>query len=470
MIGAFKIFIESKKVKTVKEQIKPMMVLAVPIIITQAGQMLMGLVDSFMVGKISAVAIGSVTLGTSIFFIFSIFSLGLLSGLDFFIASNLGSGNLEEAHRWKLQGFYMAIIISVPLTILNYYIADHLTMFGVPNIIAVGTRSFLQIYNLSLTPFLMFIALRQYLQATGYSKWVTWVMVTANISNLGMNWVFINGKFGFPEMGIPGSALSTLINRVLMTVALIYFSFSGKNKAPSHHSWRIDYSYFKKLFLLGTPAALQMLFEVGVFSLSTGLASKLGAVSLAAHSIVLNIASFTFMIPLGISMAAAIRVAYYLGEKDSERSFQAGYAAFILSFCFMVCSGILLSTWGSHIIGIFTTDLDVIKLASKIIILAAIFQVADGIQVICTGAMRGLGETRIPAVANLIAFWIFGLPIGAWLCFKENWGLKGLWTGLALGLAIVASTLFAYWIRLANRSANSLNDRKDRLLSRPDLA
>jgi MATE family multidrug resistance protein len=222
---------------------------------------------------------------------------------------------------------------------------------------------------------------------------------------------------------------------------LLYLAF----KKHSQTSWKINFKEQKRLMKMGFPSGLHHLFEIGVFSLSTALVSRLGPKNLAAHSIVLNVAAFMFMVPLGISAAAAIRVAKFLGEGKKSEMIKAGDAAFLITFIFMSLSAISMFIFGQNFIRIFTSDAEVVQIGVKVILLAAVFQIADGIQVIGGGVLRGLGETKITAVSNFIGHWVIGLPIGYFLCFQANYGVPGLWTGLSTGLFIVAIVLFLAW-------------------------
>lgn len=433
-----------------KTQIKPTIKLAIPVVITQIGQMTMGLVDTLMVGKLGPEAIGSVALANAIFFFVTVFAMGLCSPLDHFISKAMGEKQgLEVTTQWRLQGLYFSILISLPLMAFIYIIINNLVFFGVPPITAGGAKEFNHFYVFSLIPLMVFFSQRQFLQASGKASAVSYSLLVGNIINIFLNWVFIYGNLNMPALGIQGSALSSLITRIILCAYLLYLSFNFQKQI----SWNFNFNFQKKLFHLGLPAGLHHVFEVGVFSLSTALASKLGPLKLAAHSIVLNLASFTFMIPLGISSAAAIRVGNYLGEKKKKEMILAGYAAFFLGLMTMIISALILLIFGKYLTTLFTKDVEVINTAGQIILLAALFQIADGIQVIGAGTLRGLGETKFTALSNFIGHWLIGLPIGVYLCFYTPLGLQGLWTGLSLGLFYVAFVLFQAW------------RKKDRLIS-----
>ena len=235
-----------------------------------------------------------------------------------------------------------------------------------------------------------------------------------------------------------------------VTAALIVYFFYYNSKESwgfFHTAFKFNGPAIKKLLSLGFPAAGQMLFEVGVFSLTSMLAGRLGAKQLAAHQIVLNIASFTFMVPLGFSAAAAIRVGQYLGQGERQKAKLAGWSALGIGILFMALSGICLFVFNRNLLGIFTSDQEVIALGHKLLIVAALFQVFDGTQVVGTGALRGVGNTKTPMLANFFGYWIIGLPIGATICFYFGGGVLGLWIGLTIGLIFVAARVLFSWIK-----------------------
>jgi MATE family multidrug resistance protein len=289
------------------------------------------------------------------------------------------------------------------------------------------------------------------LQGVHLVKPVAFALISANIVNALFNWIFIYGKFGFPAYGVPGSGWSTCFARLYMAavlvVAVVYYNRKGHleiGQTAMHFEPRL----VRSLLGLGLPAATQILLEIGGFAAVSALCGKLGAVPLAAHQIALNCAAFTFMVPLGISSAAAVRVGREIGHGDPVRARLAGWTAILLGGAFMCVSGIVFLSFPHLLARIFTPDAVVISAASTLLLIAAAFQLFDGVQTVCTGALRGAGETRIPMLANFVAYWIVGLPVGSVLGFTLGWGAPGLWIGLCIGLIIVAGSLVWHWHRL----------------------
>lgn len=438
--------------------LRAMVTLALPVAIGYLGQLSMQLVDTLVVGHISAVALGGVALGTSIFSFFMVVGFGLLAGMDFLASHAYGAGDHARARRIFLQAALLALVLSVPLGAVPIFLAFNLHIFGAtPDVIAVG-RPFLAIVSATMPLLLPFMACRQYLQCLGVAKPSTYILIAANVINLVANLGLALGYFGMPNLGVTGSALATLISRVFTLVAILAFLFNYDRQLwPAIKRLRVDWDIMKEILRLGAPASMQMILEVGAFAGSTTIISRLGAVPLAAHQIVLQIASFTFMVPLGISSATTVLVAQRLGAGDTHAARLSGWMGFAFGAGFMLLSGITLYLASAPILSVFTEDADVILAAQVVLPLAALFQLADGVQVVGSGALRGVADTRTPMVANFVGHWLLGLPVGITLCFYAGVGLRGLWMGLALGLAAVASLLlFAWWRKARTMTAGVL--------------
>ncbi len=450
---------KNSRFKILEGQLAPTIRLALPVVIAQLSQMLMGLVDTYMVGKLGPQFIGGVAVGNAFHVTLSIFGIGLLLGLDYLISFAYGQKNLAICHYWLIQGIYFVLLMAVPLTLASYFLSFHLDKFGINPEIAVQAGLFLRTFCFSLTPFLLFAVFRQYLQAMNCVKIITFISIAANFLNAGFNWLFIYGRWGISPMGVAGSGIATTLTRSLMVAAIGIFIIwrdqkfkLGLIQAP----FRIDLPGIARMTKLGLPAAFQLTFEIAVFSLATAFAGTLGVIPLASHTIVLNIASLTFMVPLGISAAAAVRVGQFLGERKPDKAQGAGWIAILLATGFMATSGFFLFFAGRPIAGLFTQNLNVISLCINLLVYAALFQIADGIQVVGTGALRGYSDTRSPMFANFVGHWLIGLPLGYYLCFHRGASVSGLWSGLTLGLGIVATLVLYNWHRRSSQATTSL--------------
>jgi len=311
---------------------------------------------------------------------------------------------------------------------------------------------FLHALNWGTLPLLAYFALRRYLQAVNVAIPIMFALISANIVNAVGDWALIYGHMGFHAMGITGSGWSTCFARVYMAGVLVVTLIWVESKrrfgvAEKAIRIRIDLRRMWALLKLGTPAATQILLEIGAFGAATALIAKLGPVPLSGHEIALNCAALTFMVPLGISSAAAVRVGQQLGRKDPAGARRAGWSAIMLGATFMTCSGLVFVSFPVLIARLFSPDPIVIRTGAKLLLVAAAFQLFDGLQTVATGALRGAGDTKTPMLANFIAYWLIGIPAGYVLCFRLGWGALGVWIGLCGGLMIIGSALLLAWHR-----------------------
>jgi MATE family multidrug resistance protein len=318
-----------------------------------------------------------------------------------------------------------------------------------PQVLAL-TRPYLEAVAWSAPPLLVYSAFRRYLQGMGVVRPIMVALLLANIVNVVFNWILIFGHLGAPAMGVSGSAWATVLARVMMAgmlLAVIIRRERGRRPGLFETSLRIDPSWIRRMIRLGLPAATQITLEVGVFAAATALAGRLPPVALAAHQIAVNFAAFTFMVPLGVASAGAVRVGQAIGRRDPEGAARAGWTALLFAVVFMSGSALAFLLSPRVLIGAFTSNRGVIEVGVKLLGVAAIFQLFDGIQAVATGALRGLGDTRTPMLWNLAGHWFVGLPVGYALCFVAGIGVVGLWWGLSSGLIICGVALLAAWSR-----------------------
>jgi MATE family multidrug resistance protein len=275
-----------------------------------------------------------------------------------------------------------------------------------------------------------------------------YALVTANIVNAIANWILIYGHLGVPALGVEGSAWATTIARTWMALFLlvaIRLEHRRRLNRQPHLPWSLDIGRIKRLIALGFPAASQVTLEVGVFAAATALAGKLDPVSSGSHQIALNIAALAFMVPLGLSSAGAVRVGHAVGARDMSRAVHAGWTALAAGAAIMALIGLVLFLWPVLLISAFTTDHRMVDIGVPLLAIAAGFQLFDGTQAVVTGVLRGIGDTRVPMIMNVIGHWLFGLPVGYALCYWYGWGVLGLWVGLSVGLIFTALVLTAVW-------------------------
>jgi MATE family, multidrug efflux pump len=425
-----------------------MISLAVPVVLSELGWMAMGVVDTIMVGRLGPAAIGAVALGNAVCYTPSIFGMGLMLGLDTLVAQAYGREDHDECHRWLAQGVYLAGIATMPIMVGIALVSLWLPRFGIAAVVAVPGSTYSRWFLWGTLPLLLYGAARRYLQGVGQVRVITVTYLMANLVNWFGDWVLIYGKLGMPALGVNGSAISTVAARVTMALALLGFAWRYERKRghPLFRHWAgPQTARLKQLLRLGAPAAGQILLEVGAWNLATFSAGYLTPVALATHQIVLNYASITYMVPLGISAAAAVSVGHAVGAGDTARARRAGWLALGLGTSFMLLAAVAFVLWPRPLIELYTSDARVMAVGPALLGIVAAFEVFDGIQTVSTGALRGLGETRAPMLANLVGYWVLGLPLGFFLCFTLRWGIYGLWIGLTVALIVIALAVLARW-------------------------
>ena len=444
------------RLRTLRVELRPTIQLAMPLVLAEIGWMSMAIVDTMMVGRLpdSAVAIGAVSLGSILFHTLSFFGGGLLIGLDTLVSQAFGAGRREDCHRSLVNSIYLSFVMTPPLLGLIWLAGPMLAPFRVDPKVLGFAISYTRALAWGLLPLLLYFALRRCLQAMNLVKPVAFALVTANLVNALGNWVLIYGKWGAPALGLVGSGWSTSIARAYMAAVLVGYLlwYDRKHRTDLLRTpIEPDLRRIRRLIALGLPAGLQITLEIGVFTVATALIGRLGAVPLASHQIAMNTIAFTYMIPLGISSAAAVRVGQALGRKDPNGAADAGGTAIVFGAAFMSLAAIALVVFPRWIARIFTPDEAVIRTAINLLAAGAAFQLFDGIQTVATGALRGAGDTRTPMVCHLAAYWFIGLPLGAWLCFRRGWGAIGLWVGLSLALILIGCVLLMVWQRKVRR-------------------
>jgi MATE family multidrug resistance protein len=434
--------------EALRPEFRPLLRLALPIVAGELGWMTMSLVDAMMVGRLSTEALGGVSVAGILFYSVATFGIGLMFGLDPLVAQAFGAGDLRDCHKSLFNALWMAVPLAPLLMLLGWAWAPVMGWAQVNPAVLGQAKPYLWALTWSVPPLLVYSALRRYLQAMSLVRPVMLAMLSANLVNAFVNWVLIFGKLGFPALGAAGAGWATTVSRIYMAAVLgfaVWWYDRDGGTELFDTEWRPDFARIRRLFSLGFPAALQIVIEVSIFALATTMISRLEPVWLAAHQIALSAASYSFMVPLGLGSAAAVRVGQLIGAQDFAGAARAGWAAIVLGVAFMGCAGIFFVSAPSLIARAFTSDPAVIKASAVILALAALFQLFDGAQGVATGALRGAGNTRVTAIAHGVGYWLLGLPLGYWLCFRAGWGAPGYWAGLTFALIVIGITLAAVW-------------------------
>ena len=433
-----------------RSELRPMLRLAAPLALAELGWMAMGIVDTVMAGPLGAAAVGAGSLGAMVFYPVGTAGMGLLFGMDTLVAQSFGAGDARDCRRTLMAGLWLGILIAAPVFALLWTMVPLLGAIGTNPHVMAHLGGYLRALAWGVLPLLFYTAFRRYLQAANIVKPVTFALVSANLVNFAGNWLLMYGHWGAPRMGLEGSGWSTTFARaymaaVLGVAALRYARRSGNPLFRA--SWRPDWARMGRLLRLGLPAAGQIGFEGAVFAIVTAMAARLDEASVAAHGIAVNVISTTYMIPLGISSAAAVRVGQAVGRKDLRGVEVAGWTALAMSAAFMGLAGVALWSAPGWIVRAYIGDAAVVATGAVLLRIAAFFELFDGFQVVATGALRGLGETRTPMLAHLVGYWAIGLPVAWALTFRLRWGAPGIWVGLCAALIPIGAALVLVWRR-----------------------
>jgi len=437
---------------TLRSELRPTLHLALPLILAEIGWISMAIVDTMMVGRLpnSAQAIAAVSISSSLFLVFVFFGEGLLIGLDTLVSQSFGAGRRDDCYHSLVNGIYLSFLLLPLLLVPVCLLPRFFHLFGVAPDIAVFARPYMYTLAFGLLPLLLYFTFRRTLQGMNLVRPIAFALITANLINVLGNYVLVFGHFGFPMLGVVGSGIATAISRTYLAAVLIVFLFShdARNHTGLRHASLVpDFARIRRLVGLGLPAAIQLTAEVSVFAAVASLISRLGAIPLASHQIALNTVAFTYMVPLGISSAAAVRVGQAIGRRDHPGARNAGNTAIFIGASFMSCMSIVLLVFPQYIARIYTDDPILIHNAVVLLAAGAAFQLFDGIQTVATGALRGTGDTRTPMLCHFFCYWFLGLPFGSWLCFHRHLGPLGLWVGLSASLILIGILLLAFWRR-----------------------
>ena len=434
----------------VGRELKELFRLAAPLAAAQAGTQMMGLVDVAVLGRLGANELAGAGMANAVFFSVSVFGIGMTLGVDPLIAQAVGARDHARARHVLWQGIWLTLIVSAALTLVLLLGALALPIVGAEPDVERHARAFLLVRSASLLPFLLFYVIRAYLQAHHITRPMIIAMVIANILNFLLDLVFVFGFGPVPAMGVPGAALATVIC-TLVEVGIVAYAVR-KMDVPGPVDHRPERAAIRQAVRVGFPIALHMGAEIGVFALVALLAGRLGALQLAAHQVVINLAAFSFTAAVGVAAAGSVRVGNAIGARDAERTRVAGYSAFVCGIVVMGVAAAAFALIPRPLARIFTNDLRVIAVAVPLMLVAAVFQLSDGVQAVGAGVLRGAADTKYTFYANMVGHWLIGLPVALWLGFGRGLGIEGLWWGLCVGLTIVAVLLFVRFEKLSRKA------------------
>ncbi len=424
-------------------EIKKTVRLSIPIVVGQLGQMLMSVVDTIMVGKLGATPLAAASLANSMFILVMVVGFGLTMAVTPLTAMTSGAGKDKECGIVLRQGLLVNFFSGVILCAITFLLSETIPYLNQPPEIVAPASFFMKILGVSLLPLMVFQSYRQFAEGVSFLKPAMVIMLLANLVNIIGNWIFIYGNLGMPALGLTGAGISTTGSRVFMAIALMVVvtkSLKMKRFDPFLNFHEINFPMIKRLLSIGIPAGLQYFFEVSAFSASAVMIGWMGTTALAAHQIALNLASISFMVAMGISSAATIRVSNAVGRQDVRGTRMAGFSASILCALFMASAGLVFIVFRHDLPGFYIADNAVIDITASLLIIVAFFQVSDGTQAVGIGILRGLTDMKIPTLITLVAYWFMGLPSGYILAFRFDMGIFGIWYGLLISLT--ASGIF----------------------------
>lgn len=425
--------------KSIKKHIKETVSLSAPIVVAQIGYILMSVVDNAMVGRLGAVPLAAAAISNGLFFLIMVIGLGISYAVTPLVAIAVGNEEFREEDILFKNSLAINIVTSVILAATALFASDLLNYLKQsPEVVEYGVPYF-RILALSAIPLMIFQSYKQFIEGLSIMRPAMIISLSANIVNAFANWILIYGNLGFPKLELNGAGWATLISRAYMMCAIFFFvRKSGRflQFDLKMRSFKPNFPVIKKLLKLGIPGALQYLFEIGAFALAAVMVGWINPESLAAHQIAISLATITYMVAMGISSAGAVRVGNAVGIRNISEIRRAGFTALGLSISFMLFAGIVFILFNNQLPTLYIDEANVILIAADLLIIAALFQIFDGTQAVGIGILRGLTDVKIPTAITFFAYWIIALPTAYLLGFTFNFGIEGIWVGLALGLLL----------------------------------
>ena len=407
---------------------------------------MVGVVDTAMVGQIGTIEQAAVALSNSLYTLVLVFGLGVSYGVTPLVAAADSSKNHSESAALLKHGIIINTVLGILLFVLLFAISPVLNLFNQKQEVVDLAIPFLNVMMLGMIPLCIFSGFKQFTEGLSFTQIAMWITVGSNLLNILLNYLMIFGHWGFPEMGLMGSCWASFISRVAMALAMFAYVYYNKHFKIYWKGFtfrNVSKELTKKILGIGVPSGLQWVFEVGAFAFAVIMIGWISPDAQAAHQIALSIAASTYMMASGLSAAASVRVGNQLGLKSREGVRTAGFSAFVMVLGFMSLMAILFILFQHFLPTLFSKESNVISIATSLIVIAAFFQLSDGVQVVGLGALRGMKDVKIPTIITLIAYWAVGLPMSYVFGFKMNLGVEGIWYGLSLGLTIAA--VFLLW-------------------------
>jgi MATE family multidrug resistance protein len=420
-----------------KNEIKKTLVLSLPIVVGQLGQMLMSVMDNIMVGKVGTQALAAASLANSLFTLIMVVGFGLTVAVTPLTAIAHGAGRDKECGVVLRQGILINLFFGILLCAATLVLSECIQFLHQPPEIVDSAALYMKVLGFSMLPLMLFQSYRQFAEGVSFLKPAMVITLLANIVNILANWIFIYGNLGVTPLGLTGAGIATISSRTFMAIALMLVirkSPKMQRFDPTLNYRKIDLPMMRRLLAIGIPAGFQYFFEVSAFAASSIMIGWMGTIALAAHQIALNLASISFMVAMGISSAATIRVSTAVGRRDVKGTRRAGFSAALLCAGFMASAGLIFILFRFFLSTLYISEQAVIDISAGLLVIVAFFQISDGTQAIGLGILRGMTDMKIPTLITLAAYWIMGLPSGYFMAFKLGMGIYGVWYGLLISL------------------------------------
>ncbi len=432
-----------------KQHIKETIKLALPVSIAHLGHIMIGVVDSIMIGNLGASYLAASALVNILLFLVIVIGMGVTIAITPLTAIANGSGNHEECGIILRQGLLVNLIFALFLFAIPYFGADLIVYLDQPEDVVALSISYLKILSFSILPFIIFQVFRQFIEGLGNTKPAMYISIISVFINAAGNWLLIYGNFGFPKLELDGAGLASLATRIFIALSMAVYVVKSPRYKRYDASLRfrnINLRVMKKVINIGLPTGLQMFFEIGAFALAAIIIGWMGTNFLAAHQIALNLSSITFMLVLGISSAATIRIGDYYGRKDYNELKKAANTALLSAVSIMGVFGLTFIFTRNLLPTLYISEAEVISLTADLLIFAAIFQIFDGSQIVGLGILRGMTDVRTPMIVTFIAYWIIAIPFGYYLGIELELNANGIWISITLALILIAM-FFIFRIR-----------------------
>lgn len=447
-----------------KTHFKKTFLLAYPVIISQVGHVVVNITDSVLIGHLGPIKLAACSLGISVFAVLMVFGIGIAYGLTPHISREFGANNKDQCGKYLVNSLIINIFTGIVVFLGIYALSSQLSYFGQDPEVVKEALPFLRIIGFSMIPLMLFLTFKQFAEGLNFTRQAMIITLIADGFNVFLTFGLINGTWGLPRLELEGAGIANLISRTLMAILMMAYVLRSKNFKPYLHQAKSKFLNWKssmEIVNYGIPTAFQYFFEIGAFALAALMMGMLGPNYQSAHQIAISIASATYMAASGIGAATSVRVGNALGEGNFRQLQRAGITGYHMVLIFMGLMAVMMIVGRTAFPLFYMDHPEVIEVASVLMIVAAFFQLSDGTQVVGLGALRGMGDVKIPTLVTFIAYWVIAIPLAYFLGFKLEMGGMGIWIALSLGLTISAILMYWRFNKLAKKKISEWQEQQN---------